>query len=201
VGLEAPVQSRDEAALEVAVGSTNPAKVEAVRTVFSRAFDGVQVLPVPVALPAAIGEMPVGEQVREGAIYRARAAAAAGGHFGVGLEGGVEFEGEACYLLNWVAVLRRRDGVLSTAPSGKLRLPDRYGRAIRAGRVLGDLMIEKVGRADVNANEGAVGYLTRGLVSRQRFFEEALALALAPFLSPEEYQEELAGPGGGGGGG
>ena len=30
------------------VGSTNPAKVEAVRTVFSRAFDGVQVLPVPV---------------------------------------------------------------------------------------------------------------------------------------------------------
>src|SRR5690606_40432639 len=82
VGLEAPVQRRDEAVLEVAVGSTNPAKVEAVRTVFSRAFDGVQVLPVPVALPAAIGEMPVGEQVREGAIYRARAAAAAGGHFG-----------------------------------------------------------------------------------------------------------------------
>ena len=62
-------------------------------------------------------------------------------------------------------------------------------------------MIEKVGRADVNAKEGAVGYLTRGLVARQRFFEEALALALAPFLSPEEYQEELAGPGGGGGGG
>lgn len=173
----------------VAVGSTNPAKVEAVRSVFSRVWPGVNIRPVAVATPPDVGEMPVGEQVKAGAIYRAMTALGPDDEFGVGLEGGVEFEGETCYLFNWVAVVHR-DGRRSAAPSGKLRLPAAYAQAIRAGRVLGDLMIEKVGRDDVNAREGAVGYLTRGLVSRQRFFEECLALALAPFLSPEEYGEE-----------
>lgn len=171
----------------VAVGSTNRAKVEAVRSVFSRVWPQVAVRPVAVAVPQEIGEMPVGRRVKEGAIYRAKAALAADVDFAVGLEGGVEFEGDACYLLNWVAIVRK-DGFLSTAPSGKLRLPDSYARAIRSGRVLGDLMVEKLGRPDVNAHEGAVGFLTKGLVTRQRFFEECLALALAPFLSPEEYE-------------
>ena len=174
---------------QVAVGSTNRAKVEAVRAVFSRVWPNLAVRPVPVTMPPEIGEMPVGENVKAGAIHRAKAALASGADFGVGLEGGVDFEGETCYLFNWVAIAGK-GGFLSAAPSGRLRLPASYARAIRAGKVLGDLMVEKVGRADVNAQEGAVGYLTKGLVSRQRFFEECLALALAPYLSADEYQDE-----------
>lgn len=172
--------------LRVAVGSTNAAKVGAVRAVFARIRPHVEIRPVPVETPPEIGEMPVGDQVKGGAIYRAREAFATGDEFAVGLEGGVEFEGESCYLFNWAAVLHR-DGRISTAPSAKLLLPDDMGRAIRAGKVLGDLMIERVGKTGVNAKEGAVGYLTSGLISRERFFEDCLILALAPYLRPDAY--------------
>lgn len=170
----------------IAVGSTNAAKVGAVRAVFERIVPGVEVRSVNVEMPPEIGEMPVGDQVKAGAIYRARKARQYDDDIGIGLEGGVEFVGEACYLFNWAAVLGK-DGRISTAPSAKLLLPDDIAREIRAGRVLGELMVERVGRADVNWKEGAVGYLTNGLVSRQRFFEDCLIMALAPYLRPDEY--------------
>lgn len=175
--------------LKVAVGSTNPAKQAAVQAVFGRLAPGVRVRPVAVTMPPEVGEMPIGEQVKQGAIHRAKEALSPADAFGVGLEGGVEFVDGACYLLNW-AVVVARDGRIGAAPSAKLLLPAGFARAIRSGKVLGELMVEKVGRADVNAKEGAVGYLTRGLIDRKRFFEECLALALAPFLRPEEYSNE-----------
>ncbi len=174
--------------LTVAVGSTNPAKVAAVEKVFGRIVREVKVRPVAVVMPPEIGEMPVGEQVKLGAIHRAKGALSSEDAFGVGLEGGVEFVDGECYLFNW-AVVMAKDGRMGAAPSAKLLLPVALAEAIRSGKVLGDLMVERVGRSDVNAKEGAVGYLTRGLIDRQRFFEECLALALAPFLRPDEYSD------------
>lgn len=172
--------------LRVSVGSTNAAKLGAVRAVFQRIRPDVQIRGVTVPMPPEVGEMPVGEQVKAGAIYRARKAFQPGDEFGVGLEGGVEFVGEECYLFNWAAVVGK-DGHLSAAPSAKVLLPQDLAEEIRAGKVLGQLMIRRTGRADVNQNEGAVGYLTNGLISRQRFFEDCLILALAPYLRPDAY--------------
>lgn len=178
----APIRPR------VSVGSTNGAKVGAVQAVFARAWPGARVCAVAVETPAEVGEMPVGEQVRAGAVYRARRAFRQGDDFGVGLEGGVEFVGEECYLFNWAAVIDK-EGRVSAAPSAKLLLPFDMAREIRAGKVLGTLMQERTGRADINETDGAVGYLTAGLISRQRFFEDCLILALAPYLRPEAYGE------------
>lgn len=177
----------------VSVGSTNGAKVGAVRAVFARILPDAEIRPVPVEMPAEIGEMPVGEQVRAGAIWRARRAFQPGDAFAVGLEGGVEFVGEECYLFNWAAVVGH-DGRVWTAPSAKLLLPSDMAEEIRTGKVLGALMVKRTGRADVNEKEGAVGYLTNGLISRQRFFEDCLILALAPYLRPDAYGGQAGGP-------
>ena len=176
----------------ISVGSTNVAKVGAVRAVVERIWSRVEIRPVAIEAPPSIGEMPVGDQVKAGAIFRAREAWCQGDDFGIGLEGGVEFVGDACYLFNWAAVLGK-DGRISAAPSAKLLLPDDIAQAIRAGRVLGDLMIERVGRVDVNSKEGAVGYLTNGLITRQRFFEDCLILAMAPYLCPDAYRGTATG--------
>lgn len=175
------------------VGSRNPAKAAAVRWAFHALEYPVDVVPYSVPLPDSIPEMPIDDQVREGAIVRARLALDLGeGCFGVGLEGGVTFDGGDAYLLNWAAV-RRFDGVESAAPSARLKLPEDVADAIRAGFVLGQLMVERVGRDDVNEKEGAIGFYTGGLLSRSTFFHGCLACALAPFMNPKAYGLPLLG--------
>lgn len=173
--------------LDVIVGSTNPAKVRAAERVFGRVWPGVRVQGVRIEAPSFISEMPCGGQVKEGALYRANMAAGDGHAFSVGMEGGVDFELDGAYLYNWVAI-RRFDGALSTASSSRLRLPPGIEKALKEGAILGDLMVGETGEADVNEKDGAIGYYTKGLVTRQAFFEECLACALAPFLHPDAYE-------------
>lgn len=130
--------------------------------------------------------MPVGAAVRQGAEYRARAALERGADFGVGAEGGVEFQGEDGYLFNWCAIAAP-DGRLFAAPSAKVLLPPAWSAAVRAGAELGPLVQVHTGQRDVNAHGGAIGVLTRGHLERSAFFEQALYCALAPFLVPELY--------------
>ena len=73
----------------IGVGSTNPVKIAAVRTVVTRAFPAAEV--IGLSVDSGVSEQPWGdEEARLGARNRARAVlAAAGSDLGVGLEGGV----------------------------------------------------------------------------------------------------------------
>ena len=84
--------------IRVAVGSTNPCKIEAVRKAFCQIFssDGVKIEISSHSVPSGVADQPFGdEETREGAMNRALAAynaacSEAGCDFGVGLEGGLE---------------------------------------------------------------------------------------------------------------
>lgn len=170
------------------VGSRNQAKVEAVRSVFQRVWPDCTVRGHEVEIPESISDMPIGEQIRLGARYRARAVMGPGVAFGVGAEGGVQFVDGKAYLLNW-CVIADPDGRLYESPSPWVRLPEVWGEAVRQGKELGPLVAEWSGRPDINQKEGAIGILTKGLVDRQQFFEQALLCALAPLIVPELYRE------------
>jgi inosine/xanthosine triphosphatase len=172
----------------VAVGSANPAKVDAARRVLAAAFPGTRVDGVGISPPVAA--QPLGEAVtRSGAVERARAAlrAAPAADMGLGMEAGVAFEGDgSAWLVNWAAALDR-SGRLGLGRGFALRLPPPVAEAVRAGRELGPVVAGLAGVADLPRREGAVGFLTRGLVTRGQGWEVALACALAPWLRPELY--------------
>ncbi len=179
----------------VAVGSTNPIKVEPVRAVLARAFPEARV--VSVNAPSGVPEQPLGlEQMRLGARNRALNALrelvnqtpAADGEmrWGVGLEGGVDFEEDVAWLTGAVAVATS-SGQSSLAWSPRYALPPRVARELRAGRELGPIMDELTGISDSKKKLGAMGYLTNGLAPRGLSWEIAFACALAPFLHPELY--------------
>ena len=179
----------------VAVGSTNPVKVDPVRMVLARAFPEARV--VSVAAPSGVPEQPIGlEQMRRGAQYRAlgaletllaRESDAVGEiAWGVGLEGGVEFEDEVAWLTGAVAIAAQ-DGRSSLGWSPRCPLPPGVAAALRAGGELGPLMDELTGIADSKKKQGAIGYLTNNLAPRGLSWEIAFACALAPFLHPELY--------------
>jgi inosine/xanthosine triphosphatase len=179
----------------VAVGSTNPIKVEPVRAVLARAFPEARV--VAVNARSGVPEQPIGlEQMRQGARSRALGALnelLAQGQaddsamcWGVGLEGGVEFEDEVAWLTGAVAVVANT-GRSSLAWSPRCPLPPAVAAELRAGDELGPIMDRLTGVADSKKKLGAVGSLTNSLAPRDLSWEMAFACALAPFLHPELY--------------
>ena len=175
--------------LSVAVGSLNPVKVSAARLALERA--GFDFALQGVAVPSGVAEQPIGmEEIARGARQRAlNARAALGCAWGVGMEGGVEFDraGDA-WLFSVVAIVTaERD---SLARGGQLLLPPRVAARLRAGDELGPVMDELLGTSNIKQGLGAVGYLTGGLITREAAFFDCFSRALGPLLHPDLYREE-----------
>jgi inosine/xanthosine triphosphatase len=176
--------------LTVAVGSLNPVKVGAARLALERA--GFDFTLQGVAVLSGVAEQPISlEEIVRGARRRAlNARAALGFAWGVGMEGGVEFDhaGDAWLLGVVVIVTAERE---SLARGGQMLLPPRVAARLRAGDELGPLMDELLGTSNIKQGLGAVGYLTGGLITREAAFFDCFSRALAPLLHPALYREEL----------
>ena len=182
-------------AARVVVGSTNPVKIAAVRVVLERI--GARARVDGIAVASGVRDQPVGDdETIRGATQRARAVLAeTDAEFAVGLEGGVvDARGVAAgarvmRTCAWAAVVAR-DGRVGTGGSLAMTLPARVATLVRDGVELGHAMDRVTGGHDTKRGAGAVGILTAGLVDRQRAYEALVAYALAPFLTPELYDED-----------
>lgn len=176
--------------MNIAVGSTNPVKVKAVRTVIARVWPEAVVWPVDVY--SGVREMPQSDdETITGARNRAiTARELLGADMGVGLEGGVHQDMRGLFLQGWVVAVddHGREGVAAAA---RLPLPPMIARRILAGEELGPVMDDLLNEQNVKQKDGAVGVLTAGLVPRVDAFAMAVAYALAPFVSPQFYGQSI----------
>lgn len=170
----------------VAVGSTNPVKLAAVRAVIARLAPHVTV--DGVAAPSDVPDQPVGDaQTIAGATNRARAARELlSADLGIGIEGGVVDGGGQMRTCAW-AVAVARDGTPHVGGSLSMPLPDAVAELIRSGVELGHAIDRLVGTTNIKHGAGAVGILTDGLVNRQAAYETIVAYALAPLVSAHVY--------------
>lgn len=165
----------------IAVGSHNPTKVDAVCQTFSEGERTIE----PVSVDSGVSEQPrsIGETI-DGAETRARnALAAVDADFGVGLEGGVARLGgrHKFSLIMWAAIT---DGERTGRGSGPaIALPETVSKELAAGRELGPVMNEVLGRSDVARTDGAIGVLTSGSIDRTEALASALQCARGPFVS------------------
>ncbi len=170
-----------------AIGSTNPAKVAAVREALATLAPACAVVPVDV--PSGVGHQPFGDvATRAGALERARKAlVATGAEIGFGLEGGVELDGTRVWLLSWVAAVdpAGREGYASGL---RMLLPASLAAGLRAGDELGTLVDQLFGVKDSKIASGAIGLLTAGAVSRTDAFADLVAMSLAPWIHPDHYR-------------
>lgn len=173
----------------IAVGSTNPAKVSAVESVAARIWPDAQVAGFSVS--SGVSDQPMtDEEAIAGALNRARGALEAmDADLGIGLEGSTADSPRGMYLCGWVAAISR-EGVESVAGGGRVMLPDVIAQRLRAGCELGPVMDELRGSVGTKTRDGAVGFLTGGLVPRSRAFEVNVSFALARFINPELYSSE-----------
>lgn len=169
-----------------AVGSTNPAKIEAVRLVLARLAPDCALEAVDV--PSGVATQPVGDQAtREGARNRARAAlATTGADVAFGLEGGVIHEPPIVWLVSWVAAAAN-DGRHGDASGLRMPLPKTVAERLAAGDELGTVIDDLFVVRASKQHTGAVGLLTEGFVSRTEAFADLVAMACAPLLRPDLY--------------
>lgn len=170
----------------VAVGSANPVKVQAVRNSIQRIWPTAAVGSVTVA--SGVRAQPLSDdEAIAGAVNRARAARQAlDSDLGIGLEGNTHETAHGIFITGWAAAIDRHDQV-GIGGSGRFRLPPALVAPLYAGVELGDLMDEWAGQANTKQNQGAVGIMTKGLITRTTALETAVIFALTCFLNPDYY--------------
>jgi inosine/xanthosine triphosphatase len=167
--------------MKIAVGSTNPSKIQAVREAFYELFGEVQVRGIPVV--SDVAAQPFHEEVMQGAVNRAeKAITVTGADFGVGIEGGIIQLGGRWYNLGFVAIIDKA-GQLGTGTSGLFECPSTILEQVKRGKELGDVMDEVTGRKETEKEEGAIGIFTKGTVKRTDLYKHGVFMALVPFLT------------------
>ena len=182
--------------LLMVVGSKTPVKIVAAQAVMQRVvaqelLPGVTAATVRgVEVASGVSDQPVGdEETRRGALGRAQAAfqATPGADYGVGLEGGIlKLEGEI-FTCAWCVIVDRR-GNISSGSGLVMPLPPPIVRDLEAGYELGDATDRLFAVKNSKHAGGALGYLSKGLRSRQDAYESIFTYALARFLDPELYE-------------
>jgi inosine/xanthosine triphosphatase len=172
--------------MRVAVGSTNPVKVRAARSMIKRVWPEAVVSGIDVH--PGVRAMPMSDQeCRTGARNRALAALdLATADLGIGIEGGVHDDNGVLVLTAWTIVIDKQ-GLEGVGGSGRIPLPPSIAARIRRGEELGPVMDDVLNETDVKHKGGAVGALTAGLVSRKEALALSVAYALGPFVSPQLY--------------
>ncbi|MBX3013474.1 MAG: inosine/xanthosine triphosphatase [Caldilineaceae bacterium] len=171
----------------VAVGSTNPVKVQAVRNSIQRIWPNAEVSGVAVA--SGVREQPLSDdEAIDGATNRARAAQLAlASDLGIGLEGNTQAMAQGIFVTGWAVVVDRH-GVIGIGSGGRFLLPAALAAPLQQGAELGHLMDAWVGQVNTKQKQGAVGIMTNGLISRTQALEIAVIFALTRFLNPAYYQ-------------
>jgi len=169
-------------AADIAVGSLNHVKVEAVRAVMERIFGSVRITAVDV--PSGVPAQPFEGQTREGALNRARAAI--GAHdFGVGIEAGVFEQNEGLYDFQYCAVIDRAGRVTVGVGPG-FAYPLAVAELVRQGRTVSEAVQTIYGCTDIGHQQGAIGLLSHGLLDRQGLTEQSVIAAMVPRLGDEQ---------------
>lgn len=173
---------------KIAIGTLNPAKIEAVRQKVAMQWADFEL--IPVSVPSGVSDMPMSDsECIEGAQNRARAClAATGADLGVGLEGGVMLMDEGMMLVGWVAIVDGA-GTLGLGSSARIPLPEFIAQRVRDGEELGPVMDTVVNETDTKHRGGASGILSAGLTQRSESFATAVAYALSPFVAPQFYTQ------------
>ncbi|MDZ7867887.1 MAG: inosine/xanthosine triphosphatase [Rheinheimera sp.] len=174
------------ASWQIAVASTNPAKINAVRDAFALAFpdvpchvSGYKTASGVAAQPMSAAETRLGADNRLRHLQHQLQQQPADFYVAIeaGLDDGMTFA--------WMRITDgKREG---SARSASLQLPAAVVQQLDNGDELGDVMDTLFGTQNIKQAGGAIGLLTQHKLSRSSVYQQALVLALIPFLSPDWY--------------
>lgn len=169
--------------MKIVVGSTNLAKVNAVKEVFKDAEIE------SIAVPSGVSDQPFSDdETIHGAVNRARnAISRQDADLAIGLEGGVAESPYGLLLTSWGALIKKDDPQNPIIAGGaRILLPYEIRKRLYNGEELGPIMDEFSRKKDVRSHEGAIGIFTNGRINRTAMFVHIVQILRGQF----EYRED-----------
>lgn len=165
--------------LDISVGSMNPVKVEAVRSVMEKIYGNVRITSVDA--DSEVREQPFESDVKKGAINRAKNAL--GRHtMSVGIEAGVFEKEEGLYDIQYCAVIDD-EGKLTVGMGSGFVYPEKIASLVRDGYTVSEAISQLYGNKEIGRKQGAIGMLSNGLLDRKTLTEQAVMAAMIPRIS------------------
>lgn len=171
----------------VAVGSTNPTKIDPVIEIFSHHFKNIKVKGVSVS--SEVAEQPLSDdEMYLGALNRAKKAikAVKGAKYGVGIEGGLHKYSYGWFERSLIVIVNKK-GEIGVGASGGLVLPEKVMKKIHSGKNLEQAIDEIFGTNKIGQGIGMFGVFTKGSVTRTEGVKHGVAFALSRFLHDSLY--------------
>ena len=175
--------------IQVLVGSKNPIKIDAITDAFHNYFPEVNVAGVEVS--SGVPDQPFDDDTFIGAENRAQAlfnqfSPGSEVDYFAGIEGGIIKVYNAWYALGCICLMNKQ-GQKSFGTSALFQLPAEWITRLKLGSELGHLIDEVSGDTNSKQKNGAVGYLTRNVLTRKDIYVEGVITALIPFLNESVY--------------
>lgn len=200
--------------MKIAVGSTNPTKINAARIAFEKVFPQETIEVIGVTVDSGIPNQPMNhQQTIQGAINRAKAALEkTQADFGVGEEGGMQrfdFTTRVLYSpstilaevspspkgraqgkeklwfeTGWCCVVDNK-GTVGIGSSIHMEVPPRLMKHIHEGKELGVATDIAFKVIDAGKKMGFFGLMTNGHIDRTIAYADGIITALSRFLHPQ----------------
>ncbi len=169
------------------MGTTNRSKLLAVKKAWILLGDAEI---IGVGVDSGVSEQPIGlQEILEGALNRAVSAyEIMGGDYSVGIEAGYLYLDDKVLLDVQAVVVMDDKKKVTLGLSPSFQVPQ---KAIEYSS-LGEYMSHISGRKNINREIGAIGYFTKGTITRTDLTYSAVVMALVPRLNPEYYEELLS---------
>ncbi len=171
--------------MKVAVGSKNPVKLNAVKSVFRKFYRGAKVF--GVAVESGVSKQPIGarETIR-GAKNRALAAfRQSKADLGVGIEAGLVRFGARFLDVQFCAIADEKRVTLGCGPG--FEYPGFVIKEVVKGKEIEEVVEKISGIKNIGEGVGAVGFLSRGVTNRTKLTEQCVLMALLPRINEELY--------------
>ena len=168
--------------MKVIVSSKNPVKISSTLQGFEHVFPNDKITVEGVSVDSGVGDQPTtNDATLLGALNRASNAQKKylDADYWVGIEGGVELGTKSTESFAWIVINSKNH--VSKSRSASFELPQPVTDQLNQGKELGDAMDYLHNRANSKQQEGAVGILTNGRITRTDLYVQPIILALIPF--------------------
>jgi inosine/xanthosine triphosphatase len=177
----------------VLVGSKNPVKIESVKEAFLKYFPDIEVIGIEVK--SGVPDQPVnddtfnGAKNRAAALYQLNLFSDMRADFMVGIEGGIINIYSNWFSLGCICIVNK-NGKSSIGTSSHFPLPKQIVDQLLNGVELGKVIDKLIDQNNSKQKTGAIGFLTKNIITRKDLYIQGIITALIPFLNPALFNQQ-----------
>lgn len=176
--------------MKVAVGSTNPVKIAAVKAAFSAVWPKKKWSVEGIAVASGVSDQPMSDtESIKGATTRAKQAIKKlHADFGVGAEGGLQHIEGKWFDSGWIVVINKKEQI-GIGSSIRMQTPPQMIQMMQEKQMeLGH--VDDIFFKTENSKQriGHFGHMSNNLITRTDAYKSGIISALSRFLHPELYE-------------